>query len=291
MTPKPHTLPPAIIVLGLFTYFLFTTSDSMSRLLLQRGVDMYQVAAMVMGLALVPILGLIGFEKSWKKLKPRHLRLVALAVGLCCIEISACFYAFAHLDHLVEAYALFFTMPLWTALLAALLLKEHLSRQQLGAILLGFAGVIIANWPQEGTTPLGWGHIAGLAAPFLASIRILITRQLAGRDGGSSLLLYMFAGLTAFSLANIGTFTPLSGSLLAFVLLAGMAQGGAHVCFLLMARRTPAPLLAPFQYSQVLWSTIFGILIFAEWPALTTYAGMALVVAGGFILMRKNRES
>lgn len=263
----------------------------MARLLMQNNISLQQVLVLMMLIALVPVFGLIIYERSWHKLRPSHPALIAVTVGICCLEAFCAFYAFSHLDYLVEAYALFFTMPLWTALLAALVLKEHLSRLQLAAILTGFAGVLIANWPQDGTTPLGWGHLAGLAAPLLGSMRILATRKLGQHDGGLGMLVYMFGGLAVFNALTTESFMPLSNQMLAIVVFAGLAQGLAHCCFMLAARKTPAPLLAPFQYSQVLWALIFGVLIFKESPQANIYPGLALIVAGGLLLIRKKREA
>lgn len=282
-----HQLNATSTFLGLGTYFMFSVCDALSRLLMQQGYSQPQVVGCIMGLALGPVLFLTAYENAWRRLRPRHPGLVALSALMGCAECFCAFYAFAHLRYLVEAYALFFTMPLWTALLAALLLKEHLSRAQIIAILTGFAGVLIANWPQDGTSPLSWAHIAGLIAPLLSSLRILVTRKLGQRDGGLSLIFAIFIGVTLFNAAIMPAYMPFTTSALPVLLLAGMAQGTAHVCFLLAARKTAAPLLAPFQYSQVLWALVFGVLIFAEWPQANTYAGLALVVTGGAMLLKK----
>jgi len=288
---QPHNVTLPGILLCLSAFLLFSTADAMARLLMQSNISLSQVLVLIMLIALVPVFSLITYERSWHKLRPSHPALIAVTVGICCLEAFAAFYAFSHLNYLVEAYALFFTMPLWTALLAALVLKEHLSRLQLAAILMGFAGVLIANWPQDGTTALGWGHVAGLAAPLLGSIRILATRKLGQHDGGLGMLVYMFGGLGLLNAVAVESFAPLTSQMLAVAVFGGLAQGLAHCCFMLAARKTPAPLLAPFQYSQVLWALIFGVLIFREWPHASIYPGLALIVAGGLILIRKKREA
>lgn len=254
---------------------------------MQAGISQPQVLASLMLLALLPLLTIVAVRKAWAQLIPTRPGFVALMVLTGCVEAYFCFYAFGHLTYLVEAYALFFTMPLWTALLAALLLRERLSRFQAGAILTGFLGVILANWPQEGTSPLGYAHFAGLMAPFLASLRILAMRQLGQQDGGYSLLLFLFLGVAAANAASVPAFVPVGGTLLACLLVAGLAQGFGYTCFLLAAQRHAAGLVAPFQYSQVLWGLLYGILLFSEWPRANTYIGLVLVIAGGALLLRK----
>lgn len=286
-----HNLNATTTLLGLAAFFFFSTSDAMARVLMQSEVSQQQVLAGMILIALIPLLALVARDRAFEQLKPSHPGLVAGVTLIAVVEIYFCFYTFGHLRYLVEAYALLFTMPLWTALMAALLLKEHLSRPQIIAILIGFAGVLVANWPQEGMSPLGFAHFAGLAAPFLASLRILAMRKLGQKDGGYSLLICLFLGLAASNAVSMPSYAPLNGQAIAILLIAGLAQGCGYCSFLLAARQAAAPLLAPFQYSQVLWALIFGVLIFNEWPNANTYAGLALVVAGGAMLLKKNRNT
>jgi len=286
-----HHLTKAGALLGLGAFFCYSTSDAFSRKLMLAGVSQQQVLASLMIVALLPLLTVVSFKKAWAQLVPQRPAFVALIVLAACVEAYFCFYAFGHLTYLVEAYALFFTMPLWTALLAAILLKEKLSRFQIGAILAGFAGVILANWPQEGMSPLGYAHFAGLMAPFLASLRILAMRKLGQQDGGYSLLFLLFLTVAAVNFASIPAYVSVSGSLLAYLLIAGLAQGMGYTCFLLAAQRTAAGLVAPFQYSQIIWALLYGIALFGEWPKANTYIGLVLVIAGGALLLKKPKPA
>lgn len=286
-----HHLSRVGVAYGVATFALYASCDVLVRILLQAGIGQSQVIALIMGLAMLILLAAVAIKKDWAQFKPSQPRLVALVAGMSCIEAYCCFYTFGHLNYLVEAYALFFTLPLWTALFAGLVLREHLSKRQLAAIFIGFGGVILANLPLDGATPLGLVHLIGLATPMLASLRILAMRHLSQKTGGFGLLIYIFLALTLFNTATMGSFTPLSPVLWAMVAGAALFQAGAQYCFMSAARHLAAPLVAPFQYTQVLWGVLLGIVIFGEWPKANVYAGLAIVVAAGIMLMQKPKKA
>lgn len=286
MTPTPHHLTPRIIALGLATYLLFSTMDSVSRLLMLQGYPQQQVLLLALLVALIPPCLLITYERGWKKLWPQRPGLVALRVGFACIELLLAFYAFRHLT-LAESYALFFTMPLWVALLAALWLGEHLHRRQIIAIAIGFSGVLVANYRPEGLSALGLGQLAGLGAALLAALGITIMRRIGKNESGTNVLLFLFAGLALFNAITLDNIAPLSAEATGLIVLAGLAMGIAHCCYVVALRSTPAPLLAPFQYSQVLWALLFGAVIFHEPVQPAVLVGLALIVAGGWLLLKK----
>ncbi len=277
------------LLLALFSYLFLSTADALSRLLMQHGYSQQQVIAGVVFGALLPVLAFITYERGWKNLRPQHPGLTALIALIGIGEVGTAFYAFRTLTYMVESYAIFFTAPLWVALLSALWLKERLTLLQGLAILLGFAGVLLANWPSTGTSPLSVGHLAALAAAVLAALRILILRKVGQSGNGHSLLLSLFVALLLFNVATMPEFTPVTLPALGLLALGALAQGGAHILLLVAARKTPAPLLAPFQFSQALWGAAYGALLFAEWPKPATLGGLMLVVLGGILLVRSRK--
>lgn len=281
-----HHLTPRAIALGLAIYLLFSLSDSINRLLMLGGIPQQQVLMWVLLVGLIPPCLLITYEHGWKKLWPQRPGLVALRVGFACVELFLAFYAFRHLS-LAESYALFFTMPLWVALLAALLLGEHLHRRQIIAIIIGFTGVLIANYRPEGLSALGLGQLAGLGAALLAALGLIIMRRIGKSENGTNVLLFLFGGLALFNALTLGEPVALNQQQLGLILLAGLVMATGHCCYVIALRHTPAPLLAPLQYSQVLWALVLGALIFGENVQPAVLTGLALIVAGGWLLVKK----
>jgi S-adenosylmethionine uptake transporter len=281
------TLPSVLFALGGFMGF--SLCDVISRMLLQQGYPQAQVLTALMPIALAIMVVYISVQRAWRSVKLHQPKLVALLVLLACGEAGCAFYALGNLTYLAEAYALFFTLPMWAALLGWLWLGEKISRLQLLAVLIGFAGVLCANWPSEGTSPLSLGHLAALGAPFLSSIRILITRKVSQSGNSYGLLLALFGGLFIFNGVQMDDYVPFKEAALGLVLLGGLMQATAHICMVQALTRMPAALLAPFQYSQALWGVLLGIVLFSEWPRLNVYAGLVLVVAGGILLLRPAR--
>lgn len=284
-----HHLTPRTIALGLLTYLLFSTMDSLGRLVMQMGYTQQQVLMCIMSIALLPPLALVAYEKDWRNLWPRQPSLMALRVMFSCIELALVFYTFRHLQ-LAESYALFFTMPIWVALLAALLLHERLQPRQMLAIGLGFMGVIISNLRPEGLSALSSGHLAGLGAALLAAIGFIVMRKVSHSGSGTNVVLAMFMGLASFNAVTLEQLLPLSGHALLLLSGAGLCAGIAHCSYLLAIRTTPAGLVAPFQYSQVLWALLYGTLLFHEPIQWQVLAGLVLIVSAGWLLVKKQKE-
>ena len=286
---KHHPLTTAAILSSVVVFFLYSFSDSMMRLLMLQGFSLQQMLASLMALALIPVMGMVTYTHSWGKLKPKHPKLILLRVSMSCAELFCAFTAFRMLQ-LAEAYALFFTMPIWAAILSALILKESLSRRQLVAILIGFAGVLASNFPTQGST-LGLGQVMGLTAPFLAALGMIIMRKIGNSENGGTLLGANLLALVAFNVATAPAFVPMPMPSLLILILAGLVTGCAHVMFLMAIRRAPAPLVAPFQYTQTLWGLVFGFIFFNEWPQPKIFLGLALIIAGGWILLGKKKAA
>jgi drug/metabolite transporter (DMT)-like permease len=75
----------------------------------------------------------------------------------------------------------------------------------------------------------------------------------------------------------------------ALMLLTGAAGGLGHWCLIVAHRKAPASLLAPFQYTQILWMPVFGYLVFSDVPSWNTLIGAAIIVASGLYILYRER--
>jgi len=276
-------LPPAAILLAVLTYFGFSTFDSLCRLVMLQGVPQANVLAPVFVLAILPVLGLVHIQGHWKNLKPHQPKLVILRALIAVVEFGLVFYTFRHLT-LAESYTLFFTVPIWVALLGMFFLGEHLSRRQLAGIALGFLGAIVAIRP--GASTLGLAHAAGLLQGLVGACSIVLMRHLGKRENTGTVLLAFLGAMTLANIALLRGWHPLTPAQMGNMVLASLALGLAHVCFFLAVKRAPAPLFAPFQYTQIFWMLVYGSLLFHEQIQPPVIAGLLLVSAGGWLLLK-----
>ncbi len=220
--------------------------------------------------------------------RSRHLGLqVARALGMVTATLLS-FFALRRLP-LTQATSITFAAPLIVALMAGPVLGETLGRHRVGAIAVGFLGVLVVTRPWSGAV-----HPAMLLAfgTALANASYaLITRLLAGRDPPLTTLFYtgVVGGLLVLPLLPF-VWAPPKDPAVWLALAALGVFGGLGQWLLIMAhQRAPASTLAPFFYAQLLGATLLGWLVFGELPDRWTLAGGAIVACSGLYLLRRER--
>ncbi|MEM9205289.1 MAG: DMT family transporter [Pseudomonadota bacterium] len=192
---------------------------------------------------------------------------------------------------LAETNAIFFTAPMFVAALSGPMLGEWAGPRRWAAIIVGFLGVLIIVQP--GTGNFSWPALYVLAASFIYAVYNIMTRQLAGTDDPViTFLMTPLIGTLIFAPLGIASWVA-PPDLLHWVLLAAMGIFGGigHGCLLLALRRTPATILAPFSYIQLVWMSLAGYLIFADIPTIWTAIGASIVVACGLYVWFRERQA
>lgn len=275
-------------VLGLIAFAVFSTHD----LIIKQLGGTYSVFQIVFFTALFsfPIITLVLMrDHKAGTLQPLHpywmtLRCLSGAgSGLCA------FYAITQLP-LSQVYAFIFAAPLIITLLAIPILGETVRLRRGIAIVVGMVGVLIVLQP--GASPLESGHIAALVAAFCGALVSIITRKIGQEERGVVMILYpMMTNLviTAMVLPFVYVEVPLGDmaflALDSFLVLIAMALlVGAYT-------RADAMTVAPMQYSQMIWATLFGIFIFQEYPTWPTYLGTAVIALSGFYILKRESTS
>jgi drug/metabolite transporter (DMT)-like permease len=179
------------------------------------------------------------------------------------------------------------TYPLLLVALAGPLLGEVPDRRQIIATALGFLGVLVIVAPVDGFSFQVW-HVLPLIGSLCLALNLILLRRLSARETQSSLILYtplLTSVVTGVSLPWSWT-SPSSGS--EWLLLATMGIFGGIAFFLrnLAYSRSPASELAPVEYTQILFASILGIVVFGSSPSSHLIVGAALIVASNAWLLR-----
>jgi drug/metabolite transporter (DMT)-like permease len=196
------------------------------------------------------------------------------------------FYAYSQLP-LADAYAIIFTTPLMITALSLPLLGEPVGWRRWSAVAVGFAGVLIMLRP--GVAPIGVGALAALGGACLSALSILMVRRLGTTESTASIALYsnLTVVLIAGALQPFGGIVPVALDL-CLMAAAGLIGGTALLVLIEAYRRAPAALVAPFQYSQMIWAILLGFLVWGDTPEAAKLFGAAVVAASGlFILYRE----
>jgi S-adenosylmethionine uptake transporter len=195
-------------------------------------------------------------------------------------------YGFAVLP-LAECYAIFFTMPLMIALLAVPLLREPLDLPRVLAVLAGFVGVLVVLRPGQST--LLPAHAAVFGAAALGAVSYIIVRKTSGIEKPGVVLIYpMITQLVATGIALPFFWVPVTGPFLGFTALMGVELFVGGFLVVWAYRHAPAIVVAPMQYSQIIWAAVLGALFFDEVMDGRTIVGIGIIVGAGLVLLRQS---
>ena len=222
------------------------------------------------------------------------------------VSYTAYYMAMAAMP-IAEVTAIFFVSPLFVTLLSTVFLGEAVGIRRWSAMLVGFAGVVIIVRPGSGL--LDPAALLPLIAAGTYATSVIITRRIGKTQTGSSLA--FIAMMTFVTVSGLGGLAFGDGSLatdshpsLAFLLRAWTVPHGSDLamiaaCGLIAAfgfyclaqgyRIAPASLVAPFEFVAMPLAVMWGVVVWAEYPPVSTIAGIGLIIASGLYVL--NREA
>ena len=217
-------------------------------------------------------------------------RPVVQAVRACLLFSSTAlnFFALRKLQ-LADTMAIFFAMPFVVALLAGPILGEWVGWRRLVAICVGFIGVLVVLRPGSGQVdPAAGFAIAGL---FCYAFYSILTRMLAASDPSRTTTLFSAISGVVFLTPLLPFFWvwPDEPRVWLLLCLTGFFGGFGHWLLILAHGRAPAAVLAPFVYTQIVWATGLGLLVFGDIPGPFTLVGALIVVSSGLYLFARER--
>ena len=277
------------IGLSLLAYASFSTADALLKAS-SGAFSVFQIAFTMAFFAMLPVLATtIGRGGLWS-LVPRNKPLVAARGILAAVCACLAWSAFALLP-MAEVYALLFAAPMLVTGFSAILLREPVGWRRWSATLVGFAGVLVMIDPEFSS--LGFGHaLAGLAALAGALSFIILKKIGAAEKSGAMLMSVMLWLMVVTLLPAFHAWVWPSPAELGSMVVAGLLMGIGQAGLVFATREAPAVVVAPFQYSQMIWAVVLGMLIFGDVPGTNLFVGLGIVVACGlFIVYRETVRS
>lgn len=274
-------------LLALAAFGVFASHDAIVKDLATR----YSPVQIVFCIALFgfPILlAILAFDREEGTLIPRHPRLLIARGVTAAVSAVLAFYAFAVLP-MAQVYAILFSAPLLITVLAVPLLGEKVGPRRALAVAIGMSGVLVVLRP--GGADLSLGHLAALLAASSSALSSIILRRVGRVERGAVVLFYALAGnFVLMGMAMPFVYRPMAG-LDVLLMMAVAAMAFLAMRLVIMAyRRAEAVVVAPMQYSQILWAVVFGLFLFDEVPDHWTLLGAGIIIASGvYIVMRESR--
>ena len=222
-------------------------------------------------------------------------------LGRGTISVAGMFLNFAALARLpiVDVTTITFASPLITVALAAVFLKERVRIYRWSAVGVGFCGVLVMLWPHldvarytgAASSAATIGALLALGSAFTNAGSVVQTRRLTDTETTSSIVFYFSLFCTVGGLLTLpfGWIMPNATQLAALIAL-GIIGGLSHILLTESYRYAPASLVAPLDYTALLWAFILGFWLFGEVPTVTVYIGAAIVAGSGLFVIWRERQ-
>ena len=281
MTQPPAALRGALWMVGALLSFS-AMAVSVRELLRSMGnfeiLALRSLVSLALVLAVLPRFGL-------RALRTRRFGLHVLRNVLHLGGQYAWVYAIAMLP-LATVFAIEFTMPVWTALLAVALLGERLNRGRIAMLVLGVCGVLVILKPGFGLVhPAALVMLAGSFA--YASMNVA-TKRLSQTDSTLAVLFYMAAvQLPLALLPALAQWVAPQLRDLPWIILVGTAGLTAHYCLTRAVRIADATLVVPIDFLRLPLIAVVGMLFYGEPLELSIMLGAAVIFAGTFYSIRR----
>jgi drug/metabolite transporter (DMT)-like permease len=285
----PHRHSPHLfrgILLIMLAVFLFSSMDTLAKFVLRSYplplliFARYAVHTLLMLVLLAPRMGFDLLRTT----RPG----VQVLRGLLLVGSTGLFYLALRYLPLAEAAAITFVAPVLVTALSGPLLGERVSRRQWAAVTLGFIGVLVIIRPGGGM--LTHASVLPLMTALLFALYQIMTRKLAGRENPFTTLFFtaLVGTLAASLMLPFGWQTP---SLIQSALMVAIGcLGGLGHFLLIRAVEIASPTaLAPFIYTQLVWSTLLAFIAFGEFPDLVSLLGMLVIIAAGMFAVNWRR--
>jgi drug/metabolite transporter (DMT)-like permease len=212
-----------------------------------------------------------------------------LGRSLLVIATTWCFFECLRYIDLAYAVAIAFAAPLFMTALSGPLLKEKVGWHRWSAVLVGFVGVVIALQP--GSEGISYGAALALAAAAAYALLQLWLRPLAGRESSHNIIFYttLFSGLLAMPWALMEWRWPDTTGWILF-----LAQGGTSTIaqmFIIRAfRQGEASLLAPIEYTALIWVGLFGYVFWDEIPTIQVLIGAVIIIGSAIYIAQREAQ-
>lgn len=278
----------ALVGIGLMLLgtFMFSVNDVMGKWLVAT-YSVGQVLLLRSAAALAILLPLMRRQNIPLRVPPQP-ALHAFRILLSTMEVACFYWAVTYLP-LADVMTYYLAGPIYVAAFAAFWLGEKIDMPRIVAIGVGFVGVLLVLRPSPAT--FSWPAMIALAGSIFYSLLMITTRKLRETDD-ATLVLGQILGNLIFGIAAAPFAWVTPGWLdLAGLFLLGIVSMTAHACVNRSLKIAPASVVAPYQYTLIIWAIVLGYLAFGDVVGFWTLVGAAIICTAGLALLLLEREA
>lgn len=236
---------------------------------------------------LIPVLLIAKLSGGFKGIKTKRPVLHMLRACLGVIAFISFTVGLRDMS-LANALAICFSAPFFMVAFSALLIGEPIGMHRIGAMLLGFGGVVIVLQPDAGIFDTGAPYMVLVAAAYALSQ--ILARKYAASESAVSFSFWTTSGMTLFGLILLPFFwVPMSMDALIWCLLMGIFGGIGHYFMTEAVRIAPPTVVSPMEYTALIWAAAFDWIFWQLIPAYATLAGSLVIIASGIYILWRER--
>ena len=295
------------ILLKLGSAFVFAVMSTLVRWLGER-YPVGQIVFFRSAFAILPVLLIY----AWRNELASAVRTTRLRghFGRGMVSVGGMFFNFSALARLpiVDATAIQFSSPLMTVALSAVFLNERVRLYRWGAVVVGFIGILVmlvphfdpSRYAAAAGAATTLGIVFAIAGAVCNAGAVIQTRRLTESETTSSIVFFFSlicatAGLATWPLGALVPSWSIEWLLptwphLGLLIATGLCGGIAHLLLTESYRLAPASLIAPFDYTSMLWAGVLGYLVFGEVPTVFVFIGAAIIAGAGLYVIWRERQ-
>lgn len=284
VTPRSSTLSGILFMLAAITIFSLVNVFSKMMVAAYPPAQLFFIRGFAAIATLLPFLARDNFAAVRNVPRPG---LQVLRMALSVADGMLFFTAIKYIP-LADATTCYLAAPIFVTAFSAIFLREHVGWRRWTAVVVGFIGVLIALRPTGAA--ISWPAMIALAGCLCQSVFMIVTRYVRGTSNiflaatqvvGS----FLFGGLVSAFL-----FVPPTWFLVVLLLISGVVNVVAVLCLNRSLILAPASVVAPFQYTMIVWAIVLGFLAFGDVPSPNTMIGAAIVASAGIYIFLRERK-
>lgn len=284
LQPRADNLRGLVLMLAAFS--VFAGVDIIAKVLAQTIHPVQIVWFRQLGLlaALLVFLALQGRAV----LRTNHIRMQLFRGALAACSAICFIFGLRHVP-LADAIAVTFVAPLIVTALGAAVLREPVGLPRWLAVGVGFVGMLIVVRP--GTGVFQPAMLFVVTAAFFFALRQIVSRALSASDRTVTTVAYTALGAMAVATLPLPAVWQTPGDARVLMMLAALAilAGSGEILLIRALETGQAAVLAPAQYSLLIWGTFYGWMVFGHLPDGWTWAGSAVIIASGLFVLHRER--
>lgn len=266
--------------------FLLSVMDAVAKWLVKDTLDPIQLITVRSWFVISVLFGYYSLKNRRIDITPKRPLAQGLR-GLIGFLAPYCFFKSLQTLPLADATVIFFSGTFMITALSWPLLKEKVGVHRWSAVIVGFMGVMIAMDPQG--TGRSVGYIYCLIGSLTYALLFISGRLLSKTESVISLVFSFNLGLAVICTLLVPfVWVPMTANLLLIVFLFSMLALSGHVCLTTAFSKAPVGVVAPFEYTGLIWTVLLGYFIWGEVPAYNVFAGaIVIVICGIYVIYRE----